>query len=513
MEKIVRGEQWIEWLEIWLEGQKDRIEDPDYREFTTNVFNSVVNNATRCFEKGTYSNIEDFWKVPLSNKDKATTFSILSASLGTSEHNFVKQTLQRLSQGQFSNILQTGLFKTISEYFLKEGLAASHRPHGDSGQPYYQELKFMCKCVVLNPNSVELLESILIFRDKRAKNSGGCYFIMFLLDCYKYYRMSYSLQCLKQLFRAFTALISNPDTTKKMAVCLRYQTYEKESSETFFRPVCEKLTARQTYTRDEQRLIREMLETLLTVLENESYYRLFFLENTNGFRYEIERQMAERHRGVYHLNIFQQSILEKEISSDCFLGLLKMLEIKPEALSYRAANALLINLLHIRNSADDVECRILNKGIEALNSSNMAKHLLDLFDMCKVRELPSSVTLISDMKNKRLVESIGEERLEVKQTLYNAVRLLNTIVKLLKLKQNQNRQSTARDLLDRCDLIQMAEDTIGGRQSIYVYRREVMSEEGWTTTSINIVAAIASLLEVAFSDEPKIELQTTILKG
>jgi hypothetical protein len=84
---------------------------------------------------------------------------------------------------------------------------------------------------------------------------------------------------------------------------------------------------------------------------------------------------------------------------------MNVLAIKPISLSYEAADLLLQSLLSQFNDIEDSEYRLLEEGVDRLNVSGIAKHLIELFDVVKTSELANSDIEHSEYRNRLLAEN------------------------------------------------------------------------------------------------------------
>jgi len=171
---------------------------------------------------------------------------------------------------------------------------------------------------------------------------------MFLLDCLKYFAALHFLKCLKWLFRGVTAMIRNPATIRKVAVCLSCQTFEDISSQYFIKTICDKLIGRETHTKQELKLVNAMLESLVATLSVGPLDGFFTTPNSVHYRSTMADEMYQitgRHQGLHHPEFFQQLIQKGEACSLWLFNLAGVLAIKPVALSYEAADLLLQKLL------------------------------------------------------------------------------------------------------------------------------------------------------------------------
>lgn len=119
--------------------------------------------------------------------------------------------------------LHSHLYRSMSKLFFD--FRTSGQAVANSSIQHYQPLKFLCKCACANPSSINQLEAMLLGRAPGLVE--GCFFIMFLIDCIKYFSVINSLKSLKWLFRALTALIKDLTTMPKVAICLSCQTFEE----------------------------------------------------------------------------------------------------------------------------------------------------------------------------------------------------------------------------------------------------------------------------------------------
>jgi len=179
----------------------------------------------------------------------------------------------------------------------------------ERGIYHYQPLKFLCKCVTINPSSISLLESMMVAPTmRRADSYGGHYLILFLLDCLKYFAQLNSLKSLKWLFRAVTALIKSTLTVQKTAICLSCHTFEDVYSQNFVKIICDKLVSRQTHTQDELKLIKAMLESLIATLSVGTLDTYFLPPDPSYYKFELGdlmQRIASRNNGVHLLVPFQ----------------------------------------------------------------------------------------------------------------------------------------------------------------------------------------------------------------
>jgi hypothetical protein len=86
--------------------------------------------------------------------------------------------------------------------------------------------------------------------------------------------------------------------------------------------------------------------------------------------------------------------------------------------------------------------------------------------------------------------------------------LLNTTVKLVRVRMHEHTKSNVRMILDNCRLVRFVEEKFSGKLSLHEYKSEVVTKQGWCTMSVNIVTAIVSLLgeEYVPDDEEEIHL-------
>lgn len=167
------------------------------------------------------------------------------------------------------------------------------------------------------------------------------------------------------------------------------------------------------------------------------------------------------------------------------------------AASYEATNLLLQRLISQFNEIKDPAYRLLHAGIQSLNQSSMSKELLALFEVCRTQNIRSSEAVILGYSNRLLAESANDG--QAKEQLYQGMCLLNTLLKLILVKNNSETKPNVQSLLESCDLVLIVEEKIGGRLGFHEYRCESMTVGGWVCENVSIVKAIASLLNIEYA--------------